>query len=138
MVKHAFTGKAPNVAKKEGPEPVKEATLLNTFDEFIKGFAKLVQNKKRSDGTMRHWRTTRGKVFDFLVNHYKKKDIYFAEIRPSFGDELYEYLTLDAGSKLSEPTAKGHIKRKLGIVKRIRKQIDKFELTTGDIGLGTN
>lgn len=117
MIGRAYLGKAvlpiaePSANEKQG------MTLLNAFDEFIIRFEKLVKKGKRSEGTLRHWRTTKTKVLKFLMFKFKKKDIFFDEIDTFFADHIYDYLTLDAEKQMAEPTAKKHIKSIKQIIK---------------------
>jgi len=125
MVKNVYNGK-PAIEIKVDHEKVERAktTLLNCFDEFIERFEKLVKSKKRSDGTLRHWRSTKRKVKSFLIFKYKLEDISLKDISPTFGDEFYDYLTIDAEKTVEDPTAKNNIKKTKQIIKTgVKKQI---------------
>lgn len=129
MIKRTYLGEPAIEPKKQEKE---QLTLMATFGEFIEKFTKLVKEKKRSDGTLRQWKSSKKKVIEFLrfsenkEKEQKKKeveeegkqvDIHFPEISPDFGDEMYDYLTLDAESKLADATAKKHIKKLKQIIK---------------------
>lgn len=123
MVKKAYLGKTaiakPVINTKEGKD-----TILYAFGEFIERFEKMVDKGVRSFETLKHWRTTKKKVQAFLVHKYKVKDLPLTEIEPSFGDEFYDYLTLDVKVPLAEPTAKKHIKNTKQIIKTgVRKKL---------------
>ncbi len=111
MLKNVYNG-LPAIATKKVAvhDRPKTQTLLEAFDEFIDKFAKKVEKKLRSAHTLRHWRTTRGKVAAFLRHHYGLEDLTFAEIRSSFAEDFYDYLTLEAEKPLAEVTARKEVK----------------------------
>lgn len=131
MVKNVYKGKPAIEAKAPKVDQIEEITLLDTFDEFIARFKKLVLKGKRSKGTLRQWRTTKRKVQSFLTFSYKQKDIRFADITPNFGDDMLDYLTLEAEKTISEATAKGYIKKTKQIIKTA---VKKQRLTVNPIG----
>lgn len=65
MLKNVLDGKPPVPEKTEETGRQSDQTLLNAFDEYIQKFELKVKKKKRSDGTLRHWRSTRKKVAEF-------------------------------------------------------------------------
>lgn len=98
-------------------EEKKSKTLLDAFLDFITKFDKQVQKKRKSDGTLRHWKTTKGKVAAFLKFQYNLDDIGLIDIKYSFAEKFYDYCTLEVDEPLSEVTAKGHIKKIKQILK---------------------
>ncbi|CDT07340.1 Integrase family protein [Sphingobacterium sp. PM2-P1-29] len=123
----------------EPPKKVKEKenlTLMQAFDQFIAKFGKLVDEGERSGETLKQWKSSKNKVIEFLCfnqeqegklnveNEEKEVDIHFPEISPDFGDEMYDYLTLDAKCKVVDATAKKHIKKLKQILKiAVKKKI---------------
>jgi site-specific recombinase XerD len=84
----------------------------------------MVEKDDRSSFTKTQLRTTRKKLHTFLQLKYKKDDIDFNEISPEFGDEIYDFLTFDVPSPLSDATAKKHIKKIKQVIKiGVKKQI---------------
>lgn len=77
----------------------------------------MVEKGHRSFDTLKHWRTTKKKVQAFLVAKYKVKDLPLIKVDPSFGDNFYDYLTLEVEVPLAEPSAKKHIKNTKQIIK---------------------
>ena len=110
MLKNVLDGKPAILEKTEESESQSDQTLLNAFDEYIQKFELKVTKKKRSDGTLRHWRSTRRKVADFIQSQNRKKDILLSKISYSFADDFFDYLTLMVDEPLAEVTAKKHIK----------------------------
>ena len=131
MVKNVYKGKPAIEIKILKSVEKEEVTLLGTFDEYISRFQKLVDKKKRSGGTLRQWRTTKRKVEAFLIFGYKQKDIHFTDITPNFGDDMLDYLTLEAEVTISEPTARGYIKKTKQIIKTA---VKKQRLVVNPIG----
>ncbi len=139
MIKRVYLGK-PAIEPPKKEKEKEKLTLMQAFDQFIQKFAKLVKKKKRSDGTLRQWKSSKKKVIEFLSfteNKEKEQnekqevetaekeiDILFPDISPDFGDEMFEYLTLEAESKLADATAKKHIKKLKQILKiAVKKKI---------------
>jgi len=138
MIKRVYQNLLPVETTKVETERI-QLTLIMAFDDYIQKFQKLVNDKKRSDGTLRQWRSTRKKTIEFLVFRSRKeasergkkihdnavqKDISFCEITPDFGDEMYDYLTTEVEEPLADPTAKKHIKKLKQIIKvGVKKQI---------------
>jgi len=112
-VKNLFKGKNQE-PQTETPE---HPTQIQVMDEFIDKFEKLVEKGKRSKFTHTQWRSTRKKLQEFLQFTYKDHDIEFPEISTAFGDELYDYQTLEVDNPLSDATAKKHIKKIKQIIK---------------------
>lgn len=111
--------------KKEGvtPEDVKKAykgepedsidgninnrkSLLDIADEFIADFAEQVKEKIRSPESLKQWRSTRKKIVEFALFQFSKTDIPLSHITPTFGDDLYRYLTLKRESFLKDDSHK--------------------------------
>lgn len=109
MIKRVFKRLPPTPEKKEKTKTDVQMSLLMAFDEHIADFAKLVKKKKRSKGTLRHWKSTKRKVAAFLLYQYKKKDIDIKEVGDLFAEQMLNYLTIDV-EELAENTAKKHIK----------------------------
>ncbi|WP_199724477.1 site-specific integrase [Taibaiella sp. KBW10] len=123
MVKNVYNGKSAVVVSADMAD-AENFTLMVAFSEFIERFAKMVGQDNRSDGTLRHWRSTKTKVLAFLESQYRVTDIAFGEIRPAFADEFYDYLTIYVDYPLADPTAKKHIKKLKQIIKAgVKKQI---------------
>ncbi|MFZ4861891.1 phage integrase SAM-like domain-containing protein [Sphingobacterium sp. Mn56C] len=110
MIKRVYLNK-PIIAEPNTEEVELPPTLLKVFDEFIEKFQKMVEKDDRSPFTKTQLKTTKKKLLTFLQRKYKKEDIDFREISPEFGDEIYDYLTLDVPKTLSDTTAKKHIKK---------------------------
>ncbi|UOE51383.1 site-specific integrase [Mucilaginibacter sp. SMC90] len=91
-------------------------TLLEAFADFISNFEVMVKAGTRSNETLKHWRTTKTKVAEFMAFKYRVGDINLADIPPSFANHFYKYLTLEADSILAEVTAKKHVKKTKQIV----------------------
>lgn len=123
MIKRVYSNKPINEApiiEEVNPSP----TLLEVFDEFIEKFQKMVEKDDRSPFTKTQLKTTKKKLQTFLQLKYKKDDLEFNEISPEFGDEIYEYLTLDVPKPLCDATAKKHVKKIKQVIKiGVRKQI---------------
>lgn len=115
MIKRVYFGKSPIPIIDEKPK--QEESMLSIFEFYIDKFNTLVQKGKRSDGTLRQWKSTKKKVSEFLAWKYSKDDIKFPDISVDFGDEMFDYLTIEVSHPLAEPTAKKHIKKTKQILK---------------------
>ncbi len=93
-------------------------TLLEAFGEFITTFELMVSKGTRSHETLKHWRTTKTKVTEFINFKLKLKDIDLIDIRPSFATNFYKYMTLEVDEPLAEVTAKMHVKKTRQIVEQ--------------------
>ncbi|RKE52467.1 site-specific integrase [Sphingobacterium detergens] len=111
MLKNAYLGKPLFENKKEDTNQVKLPTLLDAFNDYITIFEKKVEADLRDDGTLRHWRTTRGKLLTFLNSKYQLTDMELSNVTYSFAEDFYDFLTLDIDQKLADATAKTHIKK---------------------------
>jgi hypothetical protein len=100
MVKNAYLG-LPLSHSKSKPEKATRPsqTLMAAFDEFILIFEKKAKKGIRSEGTLRHWRSTKRKVEAFIRFRYQRKDIEMTEIDQCFAEEFYDYLTLHLVSR---------------------------------------
>lgn len=102
MLKNVLDGKPAIPVKIEESENSSEQTLLNAFDEYIQKFELKVNKRKRSDGTLRHWRSTRKKVAEFLQSQRRRKDIPLSKISYSFAEDFFDYLTLYVKNSLAD------------------------------------
>jgi site-specific recombinase XerD len=118
MLKNAYLG-LPLSHSKSKPERAARPsqTLLDAFDEFIALFERKAKKGIRSEGTLRHWRSTKRKVEAFIRFRYQRRDIEMTEIDQCFAEEFYDYLTLHLDEPLSEVTAKKLVKWTRQIVK---------------------
>lgn len=123
MLKNIYYGKDPMEHEKK-PSIGSSQTILQVFNDYIKTFSLKVGKKQRSDGTLRHWRTTKRKLAAFIQHEYNKEDLALTGIRYSFAESFFEYLTLKSDEPISEATAKTHIKK----TKQILTQCVKKEL----------
>lgn len=64
------------------------------------------------------------KAIEFLFHRFEFLDINFSQITPMFGEQMYEYFTLEVEKNLSDATAKKHIKK----VKQIIKMAVKLQI----------
>ncbi|MGJ1269437.1 phage integrase SAM-like domain-containing protein [Sphingobacterium spiritivorum] len=111
MLKNAYLGKPIFEKKIEKIKPEKIPTLLDAFNNYITIFEKKVENELRDEGTLRHWKTTRGKLICFLQSKYQTPDIELSDVTYSLAEDFYDFLTLDIDQKLADATAKTHIKK---------------------------
>ena len=112
MLKRFYKGLPPiMVETKPTDVPQEEFTLLKEFDAFMKVFKKKVELGLRSDDTLSHWKTTKGKVQAFISAKYGLADILLSDIKYEFADAVYNYLTLEAKKKVGEATANTHVKK---------------------------
>ena len=111
MLKNVYLGLPIHYDKQSKSEPISVQTLVPVFTDFIKSFAKKVKKGLRSEGTLRQWRSTKRKVESFIIHEFKRNDINLSEIKYSFAESFYEYLTVEVDNPLSEATAKKHIKK---------------------------
>ncbi|MBT2561283.1 site-specific integrase [Pedobacter sp. ISL-68] len=112
MLKNAFLGLPVNFDKSIDPVCEKvERKLLEVLSDFIEKFEKQVEKKKRSYETLKHWRSTKTKIAAFISFQYAVEDILLSEIKYSFAEKYYDYMTLEVNKPLSELSAKGQIKK---------------------------
>jgi len=118
MLKNVFKGLPPLMKKHETKFPAEpKPTLITAFDKFIVRFQKMVDKKQRSEETLKHWKTTRSKIQAFVPFEYGTQDMELEDIRFSFAEKMYDYLTLEVDKPVAEVTAKGHIKKTIQILK---------------------
>lgn len=140
MLKNVYKGLHALMTKHEAKQPdVPRPTLITAFDDFIIRFQKMVDKKQRSKETIKHWKTTRTKIEAFIPFQYGVKDMELADIRYSFADKMYDYLTLEVDKPVAEVTAKGHIKKTIQILKGcvkndylIKNPIESFVCSGGE------
>jgi site-specific recombinase XerD len=118
MLKNVYLGLPVHYDKHSKSEPVAAQSLVPVFADFIKSFTKKVKKGLRSEGTLRQWRSTKKKVESFIAHEFKRNDINLSEIKYSFAESFYEYLTVEIDNPLSEATAKKHIKKTKQILKK--------------------
>jgi len=114
MLKRAYF-KVPvaDLAKNESSKiasPI-QRTLLQAYDDYISKFAMRVEKKLASNGTLRHWRSSRKKVMEFVVVKFGMKDIALDEIKYAFSEDFHAYLTTEVEEPLAKATAHKHIKK---------------------------
>lgn len=123
MLKHVYLGRVNTPSAEAAPvDKVEVPTILQAFDRFIATFKKKVDKKNRSEGTLRHWKTTKTKILDFVKFKYKAEDMPLPELRYDFAEDFYDYLTLEVDYPLAENTANTHIKKTKQILKACRKR----------------
>lgn len=125
MLKNVFRGLPPDHPRGKPKLQIPKAiSLLQLVDQFITGFTELVKKKKRSDGTLKQWRSAREKIVEFLQRKYRLKDISLQEIDFSFATDCYKYLTLEREKLLSDASAKKQIKK----IKQILTEAESLKL----------
>ncbi|MDN3579648.1 site-specific integrase [Mucilaginibacter flavus] len=111
MVKNVYNGLPPKLSKGlPKPEAKIIPTLLQVTDLHISNFKKMVDKKLRSGETLKQWNATRKKIEEFLVTHFRIKDMDLEAIDYSFAVKFYNYLTIDREKVLGEAAAKKQIK----------------------------
>ena len=116
MVKHAYLEYKHPSKKVIEPPPV-DHTLIEQFDQFIIKFKKQVDKGFRSNETLKHWKTAKGKTVQFLNHDLQIADIALSQIKYAFAEEFFDFHTLDAEETISEVTAKGYLKKIKQILK---------------------
>jgi site-specific recombinase XerD len=114
MLKKAFLKVPLEDLNKNGSSKVASqsySTLLSAYDYYIINFAKRVEKKLAAGGTLRHWRSSRKKVLEFIVFKFGMKDIGLSEVKYAFSENFYSYLTTEVESPLAKATANKHIKK---------------------------
>lgn len=117
MLKNAFLGLPVFKEKTNSKSAENPNTLQIATDFVINRFEKQVKSEKRSAETLKKWRTTKTKITEFLQFNFKKDDIDLSEIRYSFADDFYDYLTVHCSPSLQEATAKKYLKNTKHILK---------------------
>jgi site-specific recombinase XerD len=111
MVKNVYNGLPPYVIKGAvKPELKVVPTLLQISDLHVANFKKMVDKKLRSPETLKQWNATRKKIEEFLIVHFKLKDMDLNSIEFSFAVKFYNYLTVDRKKVIGEAAAKKQIK----------------------------
>ncbi|SEN57204.1 Site-specific recombinase XerD [Mucilaginibacter gossypiicola] len=113
MLKNSYLGKAVNDkgSDSKANQSNRINTLLGAFSEFITHFELMVKIKMRSHETLKHWRTTKSKVSEFINLKLGLTDLDLTDLRASFAPQFYKFLTLEVEEPLSEITAKMHVKK---------------------------
>jgi site-specific recombinase XerD len=111
MIKNVYNGLPPNFIKSAiKPEHKVVPTLLQISDLHIANFKKMVDKKLRSPETLKQWNATKKKIEEFLINHFKLKDMELSSIEFSFAGQFYNYLTVERDKIIGEAAAKKQIK----------------------------
>lgn len=118
MLKNVYEGKDPHYSPAPLVQFNNNRTLLEVFDEHIEIFEKKVEKGLRSEGTLRHWRSTKTDVQEFIRFKFGVDDIDVKEIRFACAEEFFEYLTLEQKQTVAETTAKGIVKKFKQMMKR--------------------
>lgn len=139
MLKRAYLGKPP--IKEPKPEIVAttEPTLLEVFTDFIAKFEKRVEKKMASPETLKHWRTSKKKVAEFMKHHFASENVKFSTLPATFAEDYYDYITLEVDKPLAEVTARKEVKWikqivEIGVKKKYisSNPIDGFKCSGGD------
>jgi site-specific recombinase XerD len=110
MLKRAYLGKPTIMAPKPEIMPATEPTLLEVFADFITKFEKRVEKEKASRETLKHWRTSKKKVTEFIKHHFGSDDLKFSALPDTFAEDYYDYITLEVPKPLAEITARKEVK----------------------------
>lgn len=97
MLKNAFLG----IGKEQ-------KTILQVADFHYQKFEEKVKNKKRADGTLKKWETTRDKIAAFIKHEFKLSDLPLQRIEATFAEDFFDFLTIK--QKLKDNTAMKYIK----------------------------
>lgn len=103
-------------------EVLPQITLLDEADALLKSFKEEVDKNNKSAGTLRHWRSTRKKIHQFLNFNYQLEDIPITDIEYSFAEDFYSYLTISVDEPLAENTALKHISKTKQILKKAKQK----------------
>ncbi|MBN9293614.1 MAG: site-specific integrase [Flavobacteriia bacterium] len=130
-VKSAFKGIQEKETETSDQAVSQQRSLLAVADEFISEFTDLVDGGQRSKGRLKHWRTNRKVIEEFAAYYYKKGDILFDEIGPTFGNDLYVYLTTKRQSffEVIEEFGVYHITQDELLLNELRAKLDKKPYT---------
>jgi site-specific recombinase XerD len=94
-------------AKKE-EEPEKERTICQILNYKYSKFAVLAKKKKRSQNTLKRWKTTKRKLRQFLYHSFKMWDVPISTIKFGHADDFLHYLLTQ--DDLQENTANKYVK----------------------------
>jgi len=112
MLKNAYLGLPLNFnGQVNDLEALQIPSLLKVYEDFIKRFKKLVKKKERSNDTLKHWYSAEKKIKSFLKFQYNASDYNLADIRYSFAEKFFDYMTLELEKPISDVTAKGYVKK---------------------------
>lgn len=111
MLRNVFNG-LPFDQRKGMPNKAvhQSATILTLTDGFVKEFEEMVDRGLRSAETLRQWRSTRNKIFEFVQYAFGRKDMVLQDIDYSFAPRFYRYLTVEREKVLQEAAAKKQVK----------------------------
>lgn len=139
MLKRAYLGKPAIKEPKPEIAAVAEPTLLGVFADFIAKFEKRVEKEMASPETLKHWRTSKKKVTEFIKHHFGSDDVKFSALPDTFAEDYYDYITLEVPTPLAEVTARKEVKWvkqivEIGVKKKYisSNPIDGFKCSGGD------
>lgn len=92
-------------------QDLKIPSLLEVFEDFINRFKKFVKKGERSYETLKHWHSAEKKIKAFLKFQYKTEDFTLENIKYSFAEKFFDYMTLELEKPISDVTAKGYVKK---------------------------
>jgi hypothetical protein len=87
MLKRAYLGKPAIKEPKPEIAAVAEPTLLGVFADFIAKFEKRVEKEMASPETLKHWRTSKKKVAEFIKHHFGSDDVKFSALPDTFAED---------------------------------------------------
>ena len=74
-------------------------TLLQVIDFHNERFSQKVEKERRSEGTLKKWKTTRDKLAAFIKHAFNLPDIPLYKIEYSFAEDFFDFLTLTQGMR---------------------------------------
>jgi len=100
-------------------------------------FEEMVNQKIRSNGTLKQWRATEKKLKEFISHKFKRQDLELSRIEYSFASKFYDYLTFKRIPKLGEAAAMKQISntKQLLTTAETNKYIKKNQLKNSNVAV---
>jgi site-specific recombinase XerD len=122
MLKNVYKGLPAIPVEVVNAKEVKEPTLIEVVDKHIAFVEQMVAINKLSKGLLTIFRTTRGKLLEFLRGEYAAEDIVISGMGLEFAYKFYDYLLLKDPGQLDSNTCYKYIKKTKQFISEAKKR----------------
>lgn len=122
MLKNVFKGLPVIPVEVLKAKEVKEPTLIEVVCKHIAFVEEMVAIKKLSKGLLTIFKTTKGKILEFLRAEYGAEDIVVTAMGMEFAYKFYDYLLLKDPGKLDSNTCYKYIKKTKQFITEAKKR----------------
>jgi site-specific recombinase XerD len=123
MLKNVYNG-LPVVTKHKSKVKDKETepTLMEAADRHIAFVQEMVERKKLATGTLKTFKTTRIKLYEFLKHEFNTNDIKVCKLNVGFAYKFFEYLTLKDPARIEANSAYKYLSKTKQFIAEAKKR----------------